>query len=56
MAVFQKLNDEGKTVVLITHEADIAAARPAGRRVPGRTSSSRTAPVAGRRVVRRRRA
>jgi putative ABC transport system ATP-binding protein len=24
MAVFQKLNDEGKTVVLITHEADIA--------------------------------
>jgi putative ABC transport system ATP-binding protein len=25
MAVFEKLNDEGKTVVLITHEADIAA-------------------------------
>jgi putative ABC transport system ATP-binding protein len=24
MAVFQKLNDEGKTVVLITHETDIA--------------------------------
>jgi putative ABC transport system ATP-binding protein len=24
MAVFQKLNDEGKTIVLITHEADIA--------------------------------
>jgi putative ABC transport system ATP-binding protein len=24
MAVFQKLNDDGKTVVLITHEADIA--------------------------------
>ena len=24
MAVFQRLNDEGKTVVLITHEADIA--------------------------------
>jgi putative ABC transport system ATP-binding protein len=25
MAVFQKLNDDGKTVVVITHEADIAA-------------------------------
>jgi putative ABC transport system ATP-binding protein len=25
MGVFQRLNDEGKTVVLITHEADIAA-------------------------------
>ncbi len=25
MGVFQKLNDEGKTIVLITHEADIAA-------------------------------
>ncbi|MET0620057.1 MAG: ABC transporter ATP-binding protein [Thermoanaerobaculia bacterium] len=25
MGVFQKLNDEGKTVVLITHESDIAA-------------------------------
>ena len=24
MGVFQRLNDEGKTVVLITHEADIA--------------------------------
>jgi putative ABC transport system ATP-binding protein len=24
MAVFQKLNDDGKTVVLITHEQDIA--------------------------------
>ena len=24
MAVFQKLNDEGKTIVLITHESDIA--------------------------------
>jgi putative ABC transport system ATP-binding protein len=24
MAVFQKLNDEGKTIVLITHEVDIA--------------------------------
>ena len=24
MAVFQKLNDDGKTVVVITHEADIA--------------------------------
>ena len=24
MAVFQKLNDDGKTIVLITHEADIA--------------------------------
>ena len=24
MAVFQSLNDEGKTVVLITHEPDIA--------------------------------
>ena len=24
MGVFQKLNDEGKTVVLITHESDIA--------------------------------
>jgi putative ABC transport system ATP-binding protein len=24
MAVFQRLNDDGKTVVLITHEPDIA--------------------------------
>ena len=24
MGVFQRLNDDGKTVVLITHEADIA--------------------------------
>ena len=25
MAIFQGLNDEGKTVVLVTHEEDIAA-------------------------------
>ena len=33
MGVFQKLNDEGKTVVLITHESDIAGP---DRRVSGR--------------------
>jgi putative ABC transport system ATP-binding protein len=24
MAIFQKLNDEGRTIIMITHEADIA--------------------------------
>jgi len=50
MGVFQKLNDEGKTVVLITHEADIAAH---ARRVvvfrDGRVVED--SPVARRRVV-----
>ena len=31
MGIFQELNDAGKTVVLITHEPDIAAARQARR-------------------------
>ena len=31
MGIFQELNDDGKTVVLITHEPDIAAARQARR-------------------------
>ena len=50
MGVFQRLNDEGKTVVLITHEADIAehARRVVGFR-DGQLVEDR--PVAGRRVV-----
>ena len=36
MGVFQRLNDEGKTVVLITHETDIAEYAQAGRRLPRR--------------------
>ena len=50
MGVFQRLNDEGKTVVLITHEADIAehARRVVGFR-DGRLVEDR--PVPSRRVV-----
>ena len=50
IGVFQKLNDEGKTVVLITHEADIAEH---ARRVvvfrDGRVVED--SPVARRRVI-----
>jgi putative ABC transport system ATP-binding protein len=50
IGVFQKLNDEGKTVVLITHEADIALhARRVVAFRDGRLVED--APVAGRRVV-----
>jgi putative ABC transport system ATP-binding protein len=50
IGVFQKLNDEGKTVVLITHEADIAQhARRVVAFRDGRLVED--APVAGRRVV-----
>ena len=38
MGVFQKLNDEGKTVVLITHEADIAEHARRIVVLPGRTA------------------
>jgi putative ABC transport system ATP-binding protein len=50
MGVFQRLNDEGKTVVLITHEADIAthARRVVGFR-DGRLVEDR--PVERRRLV-----
>jgi putative ABC transport system ATP-binding protein len=50
MGVFQRLNDEGKTVVLITHEADIAehARRVVGFR-DGQLVEDR--PVADRRLV-----
>ena len=50
IGVFQKLNDEGKTVVLITHEADIAQhARRVVAFRDGRLVED--TPVAGRRVV-----
>ena len=50
MAVFQQLNDQGKTVVLITHEQDIAAhARRAVTFRDGRIVDDRA--VAGRRSV-----
>jgi putative ABC transport system ATP-binding protein len=50
MAVFQKLNDEGKTVVLITHEADIAEhARRSVAFRDGKLVEDR--PVAKRRIV-----
>jgi putative ABC transport system ATP-binding protein len=50
IGVFQKLNDEGKTVVLITHEADIA--KHARRVVAFRDGRLvEDTPVAGRRVV-----
>ena len=45
MAVFQELNDEGKTVVLITHEPDIARVRAGASSSSATASSSRTAPV-----------
>ena len=50
MGVFQRLNDEGKTVVLITHEADIAdhARRVVGFR-DGQLVEDR--PVASRRIA-----
>ncbi|HEX7138517.1 MAG TPA: ATP-binding cassette domain-containing protein, partial [Vicinamibacterales bacterium] len=50
LAVFQALNDEGKTVVLITHEQDIAqfARRVVGFR-DGKVVEDR--PVADRRVA-----
>ena len=50
LAVFQKLNDEGKTVVLITHEQDIAAVRAARGRL-SRRKSRRRSPVADRRIA-----
>ena len=43
MAVFQNLNDEGKTVVLITHETGHRRVREAGRRISATASWSRTA-------------
>jgi putative ABC transport system ATP-binding protein len=50
MGVFQKLNDEGKTVVLITHEADIAGhARRTVAFRDGKLVEDR--PVATRRIV-----
>ena len=39
MAIFQALNDEGKTVVLITHEPDIAQFARRDRDVPRRARS-----------------
>ena len=55
MGVFQKLNDEGKTVVLITHEERHRRARAPDRRLPRRaawwrTGRSRSGAVRRRRV------
>ena len=50
MAIFQELNEQGQTVILITHEHDIAAVRRPRRRLPrrpdrlGRTGRVGTAP------------
>jgi putative ABC transport system ATP-binding protein len=47
MAVFQELNDEGITVILVTHEPDIAAYAPRqilfrdGKVIEDRTSTTR---------------
>ncbi len=37
MELFARLNDEGRTIVIITHEPDIAAARPPRRAHPRRS-------------------
>jgi putative ABC transport system ATP-binding protein len=49
LAIFERLNDEGRTVVLITHEDDVAArARRVIRLADGRVQSDeRTGAVAG---------
>ena len=42
MGVFQRLNDEGKTVVLITHESDIAEHAQAASSCSATATWSRT--------------
>ncbi len=44
MGVFQRLNDDGKTVVVITHEADISEYARRGSSSFATAASSRTAP------------
>ena len=43
MRVFESLADQGQTVIMVTHEPDIAAARAAHRRAPRRSRGERRA-------------
>ena len=52
MGIFQELNDDGKTVVLITHEPDIAPARQARRPRARRPDPARRADRPARERVR----